>query len=112
LPSKRFGHVAVAVGGAILAFGGATSSDRAPISELYRINMGAATALYSTTDFRLVGGRFVGDAAAIVKMEVDTRASIVAFDCADMRFTAQPSQLDLQYWHGRPHSARHVIGCR
>jgi hypothetical protein len=39
LPSKRFGHVAVAVGGAILAFGGATSSDRAPISELYRINM-------------------------------------------------------------------------
>ena len=45
-----------------------------PLSEfafkikLRRYNMGAATALYSTTDFRLVGGRFVGDAAAILKV--------------------------------------------
>jgi hypothetical protein len=43
-----------------------------------------------------------------MKVEVDTTSSIVAFDCADMRFTSQPEQLDLHYWHGRPDIARHL----
>ena len=98
LPSKRFGHASVVVGGDVLLFGGAEGSNREPTDELYAIDMGADYALYSTTDYTLIGANFNGAKDGIVKVTINTNPAYVSFDCADIRFKSMPDQKDLDYW--------------
>ena len=60
--------------------------------------MGADYALYSTTDYTLIGANFNGAKDGIVKVTVNTNPAYVAFDCADIRFKSMPDQKDLDFW--------------